>query len=305
MTELHAMLPFAGNNIYIKRDDLYPISLGGNKARKGELFFREIDRLSADCVVTYGSMSSNHCRVAASLAAQRGIPCWVISPEDDAEETANSRMARLLGARYIHCAVSQVPDTIEQTLLRLRNEGFSPYFIQGGGHGNIGTQAYVEAYREIVQWELENDVHFDYIFHASGTGTTQAGLVCGQLMDEDASRKIVGISIARPIPKGREIVCASVREYLSSIHREEFYQDERIIFDDSFICGGYGKSQKEIYDTMRRVLCKEGIPLCATYTGKAFWGMEQYLLRERIIGKNILFLHTGGTPLFFDDLKGF
>ena len=32
------------NNIYIKRDDLLPISFGGNKARKAVNFFREIDK---------------------------------------------------------------------------------------------------------------------------------------------------------------------------------------------------------------------------------------------------------------------
>lgn len=31
-----------GNKLYIKRDDLVPYSFGGNKARKGVLFFEEI-----------------------------------------------------------------------------------------------------------------------------------------------------------------------------------------------------------------------------------------------------------------------
>ena len=47
------------NNIYIKRDDLIPISFGGNKARKAMNFFKEIDQGGFDCVVTYGSGSSN------------------------------------------------------------------------------------------------------------------------------------------------------------------------------------------------------------------------------------------------------
>ena len=35
------------------------------------------------------------------------------------------------------------------------------------------------------------------IFFASGTGTTQAGLICGQIENADNDRKIIGISIAR------------------------------------------------------------------------------------------------------------
>ena len=44
-----------------------------------------------------------------------------------------------------------------------------------------------------------------------------------------------------------------------------------------------------------------GIPLDATYTGKAFMGMTEYI--KEIKERNILFIHTGGTPLFFDALK--
>ena len=40
-----------------------------------------------------------------------------------------------------------------------------------------------------------------------------------------------------------------------------------------------------------------------TYTGKAFYGMQDYLREKDIKGKKILFIHTGGTPLFFDSIE--
>lgn len=43
---------------------------------------------------------------------------------------------------------------------------------------------------------------FGLIFLASGTGTTQAGLVCGQLMSQD-KRKIIGISIGSEKSSGK------------------------------------------------------------------------------------------------------
>ena len=43
--------------------------------------------------------------------------------------------------------------------------------------------------------------------------------------------------------------------------------------------------------------------LDATYTGKAFCGMLDYIQKERLTDRNILFIHTGGTPLFFDYLS--
>ena len=54
---------------------------------------------------------------------------------------------------------------------------------------------------------------------------------------------------------------------------------------------------------IRKVYASDGIPLDMTYTGKAFYGMVKYLEDNQIRDKNILFLHTGGTPLFFDFLE--
>lgn len=290
--------------VFIKRDDLFPFSFGGNKARKAELFFKEIDAGNYDCVVTYGSGSSNHCRVVANHCAARGMKCYIISPQEASEQTFNSTMMTLFGATITTVPVEQVHDTIEGKLQELRLAGQHPYFIPGGGHGNLGTQAYVDCYGEIRAYEAENNIHFDYIFHASGTGTTQAGLICGQLKHKD-KRKIIGISIARKNPRGRDIILESVREYCAekNISAEEAKIQEKTIFVDDYAGDGYGRNSKETQETILTILKQYGIPLDSTYTGKAFWGMQQYIAQQQISGKNILFIHTGGTPLFFDDLK--
>ena len=54
--------------------------------------------------------------------------------------------------------------------------------------------------------------------------------------------------------------------------------------------------------TIYNVMMRYGIALDPTYTGKAFNGMTEYIENTSISGKNILFIHTGGTPLFFDYL---
>lgn len=47
------------------------------------------------------------------------------------------------------------------------------------------------------------------------------------------------------------------------------------------------------------MLSNNSIILDPIYTGKAFYGMCEYIKKENIKGKNILFIHTGGMPLFF------
>lgn len=289
---------FKNNHLWMKREDLIPFSFGGNKARKAQLFFQEIDRADYNCVVTYGSGSSNHCRVVANECCQRNLKCTIISPEETSEETFNSQMMELFGAEIKTVPVNAVHDTIDNEMTELKAMGMKPYFIEGGGHGNIGTEAYVQCYQEIKEYEEEHAIHFDYVFFASGTGTTQAGLVCGQLLSGD-ERKIIGISIARKNPRGREVVLNSIHSYLGSKVSEEQIQCATVFVDD--YTSGYGKDDFKVHQVILDVLKTYGIPLDPVYTGKAFMGMTEYI--RDINDKNILFIHTGGTPLFFDYLR--
>lgn len=304
MENIFSLCELNSNQVYIKREDLISYSFGGNKARKSLLFFEEIDKGNYDCVVTYGSSHSNHCRVVSNMAAARKLRCIIIGPSEVSDTTFNSKFMELFGAEVVTVPVELVHDTIEDKMKELKDDGFTPYFIPGGGHGNIGTEAYVQCYEEIREYEMQQNIHFDYIFFASGTGTTQAGLVCGQLIHRD-ERNIIGISIARKNPRGRNVVIESIREYI--VDREYKIMDSEIqnktIFLDEYIGDGYGKDNLLINEIIKNVMVRYGIPLDSTYTGKAFLGMKEYIRNKNIQGKNILFIHTGGTPLFFDDLK--
>lgn len=294
------------NKIYVKRDDFVPYSFGGNKARKAKLFFNEIDKDNYDCIVTYGSSHSNHCRIVANLAAKRKISCYIIAPLEVSEQTFNSQFMDMFGAEIVVVPVENVSDAINAKINELRCSGKTPYFIPGGGHGNIGTHAYVNCYNEICYYEEKELMKFDYIFFASGTGTTHAGLVCGQLLNND-DRRIVGISIARKNPRGRDVVIASIHEYLveKNIEIDEESIQKNTIFIDDYTASGYGKEDCAVDDVIKNTMIQYGIPMDSTYTGKAFYGMQQWIEKENIMDKNILFIHTGGTPLFFDDMRRF
>lgn len=292
---------YGNNRFFMKRDDMIPFSFGGNKARKAAEFYKEIKKSNADVVMTYGSNSSNHCRITANMAVAMGLSCHIISPEENREMLYNTRLVEQFGAVIETCPVSEVAKTIENRKAAYKAEGKTPYFIMGGGHGNPGTESYVKAYQEIVDYEKENPVYFDYIFHASGTGTTQAGLICGKLLSGDKKRKIVGISIAREEKRGRQVVKESIEEYLGGDF-ERLYQEEDLIFTDAFRLGGYGQYNGDVAETIKKVMEQEGIPMDSTYVGKAFWGMCRYLEENAVKDRNILFIHTGGAPLFFDFL---
>ena len=293
------------NEIYMKREDLLPFSFGGNKVRKAAEFYRDIQATSPDILMTYGTSSSNHCRVIANMAYALGIPCHLISPEaEETEEHFNCSLTKSFGAIIETCPVSQVSETILKRKQAYENKQKKVYFIQGGGHGNLGTEGYVKCYQEILCQQQTLGITFDYIFHASGTGSTQAGLVCGKLIHSKQEKRpeIIGISIARAASAGKSVIKESVISYLGDQFLE-LYDDASLIFTDQYTLGGYGKYNEQILNTVKSLMNNNGIYTDTTYVGKAFYGMQKYIQENKLTGKKILFIHTGSSPLYFDTLR--
>ena len=106
---------------------------------------------------------------------------------------------------------------------------------------------FVNCYKEIKDY----DVGFDYVFLASGTGTTQAGLVAGKLM-YNGKEKIVGISIARKNPRGRHIVLDSISEYLTDKAISSEGIEEATNFVDDYIGGGYARQDEAVNAVIKK-----------------------------------------------------
>ena len=260
-----------GQRIYIKRDDLLGFSFGGNKCRIAEVLLQDMKEKDCDFFVSYGSRKSNLNRVVGTLCKAEKIPCLVITALEDGEkeDTFNSRILERMEIQSVFCDKSHVRETVEQTLADLREKGYHPYYIYGdsSGKGNESAvrKAYAAAYEEIRQWEKQNRIYFRQIFHASGTGMTQGGLVAGQKA-ASGQEQIIGISVARNAARGA-----------AEVARFAGVPVDQVCFLDEYLCGGYGKYEEEIERTIEHVMEQYGIPLDPTYTGKAFTGMMKWL----------------------------
>ncbi len=307
-TPIYLMNYDDGNNkFYIKRDDLIPFSFGGNKVRIAEQYFEDMKKKGCNCIISYGSIKSNLNRVIANMSKSKGIHCYVVSAIENSfevEETNNSKLIKKLRVNVVYSNKDNVAETIYNTINDCELKGLKPYYIYGNiyGKGNekVAVQAYYEAYDEICEYEKRLGDKFDYIFHSSGTGMTQSGLICGKLKHGD-STKIVGISIARAKEVGKEIITNNISNYFKN--EKVVFSDEDICFEDKYLCGGYGEYDNDVLRIIDEILNIDGIPLDTTYTGKGFWGMLKYIKEKEIKGSRVLFIHTGGVPLFFDDLN--
>lgn len=297
-----------GNEIYVKRDDLLPFSFGGNKVRIAREFLDDMKSKGKNCVVGYGNTRSNLSRALANLCCAEGVACHIVSPADEDGtriETANSRLVKSCGAAFHTCSKQRVAETVAEVLQICTAQGLKPYYIYGDkyGKGNeaVPVRAYDKVYREIRQQAQGLQVQFDYIFLATGTGMTQAGLLAGKSRC-GGSEEIIGISVARNAQKEISVIQDFLNAYAAEC-ADAAWNNTSIHVVDDYLCGGYGEFNDEIRKTIMDVFRQTGVPMDPTYTGKAFYGMRDYLEKNQIQKKKILFLHTGGTPLFFDFLR--
>lgn len=288
------------NSIYVKRDDMLPFSFGGNKVRIALEFIDDMKKQGKDCIVGYGNARSNLSRALANLCYQFKIPCHIISPADEDGtriDTYNSKMVVSCDAKFHYCKKTNVKETVESVLKGLREEGLNPYYIYGDSMGKGNEHTPMLAYAKVYE-EIKNQ--YDYIFLATGTGMTQGGLLAGKAIN-NGTEKIVGISVARSTTQETDVLRRSLECFSNKIQKIRRCE---IDVEDTYLCGGYGTYNRQIEKTIHQQLICNGMPLDPTYTGKAFWGMQDYLKKNEISGKKILFIHTGGTPLFFDYMQG-
>lgn len=288
---------FVFNKIPLKvvRDDLFPGIGGGNKSRKAVEYEKDIERIGANALVTTGGIQSNHCRAMALLAARKGWKCHIVyhgTQERFEKEKGNALLVRMAGASVEFVDVSQIAKAMEYAMLRFKDQGLVPYYVTGGGHDIQGGIAYVKAMLELkVQCEKSHWIP-DYIFLASGTGSTQCGIVVGAELIGWKNVKTIGISVARNKLKGKTVMNSFI-EMLGDYYDIKQNIFDRIHFTDNFLCGGYENYTPEMNDFLKSIALEKGLILDTTYSGKACWGMMNILKEMPFIG-NVLFWHTGG-----------
>jgi len=286
-----------GCNVFIKRDDMTGIALGGNKVRKLEYLLYDAQNKGAEVVFTTGGAQSNHAMLTAAACSRLNMtPILVLKQKGIMGKKGNLYLEDLMGTdvRFVN---TDSYDVIYEEMDRIGTELGKPFYkIPCGGSNALGTIGYVDCVREIKTQGME----FTHIICAEGSGGTMAGLALGAKLFLPGTRVIGMMVDSDPFA---EITVGLMNEAAAILGAKA--DATTADFDLYDLCGpGYAIPSEEGNAAVRMMAKEEGIFLDPVYTGKAFAGLVDLAKKGAFQAEDrILFLHSGGAGgLFAQDI---
>ena len=280
-------------NVYIKRDDLTGLGLGGNKVRKLEFLLAEARRQGAQVVFTTGGAQSNHAMLTAAAANRLGMrPILVLKKRGVTACLGNQLLEKLMGTEVIFMDTDDYADIYAEMERIGARLGVPYYKIPCGGSNALGTLGYVACAQEIAA----QGMRFDHILCAEGSGGTMAGLALGAKLFLPGARvhgMMVDTDPFDAITPRLMREAAALMEANVDVSPDDFHLLN--------MCGpGYAVPSEAGNAAIRLLAEGEGLFLDPVYTGKAFAGLIA-MAREGAFkpDDNVLFVHTGGAGGLF------
>lgn len=294
---------YPGYNLFIKRDDNSGLASGGNKVRKLQFFIYDVLNKDCNTVITAGAQQSNHCRQTAAACAKAGLECHLLlGGKEPKSYNGNLLLSHLLGANIHFTGDNRKGEDIASIKKQLESTGKKVYQVPYGGSNLLGAYGFIDAVKELKQQLEDENLDIDYVFFASSSGGTQAGLRLGIDL-YNIETKLMPISIDK-LGFGDMTLDDAVLNILNEGRNELGLKKTYTIKDAMLIRGyddsGYGVITSNEKDAIKTLAQTEGVLLDPVYSGRAFYGMLDHLKNDKIQKKsNVLFWHTGGLPANF------
>jgi 1-aminocyclopropane-1-carboxylate deaminase/D-cysteine desulfhydrase-like pyridoxal-dependent ACC family enzyme len=218
----------------------------------------------------------------------------------------NLLLFRLLGAD-IHFTELEIHERkamyeeMDSLAEKLRSKGRKPCVMYYEAVGPLGIASYVLLASEIFAQLKEKGMTAQYLFHTSGSGSTQAGLILG------AKHFQVPLEVVGVMPNHRDSKEERIHRITDNANKTAEFLDmsarfeyEEIRYDETYAGESYSGLTRKGRDAIRLVAETEGIFLDPAYSAKSMACLIDHV-REGRVGKEdtVIYYHSGGIPLIF------
>ena len=161
----------------------------------------------------------------------------------------------------------------------LNESGHPCYDIPMGGASVVGSVGFANGYVEFEKQVKAMNLNVDYIFHATGTGGTMAGLAAGRKMAE-SDTKIISITVSPKDEKYLRKVEKLANDVLALIKSPAHVTiEEDLHMDTGYYAPGYEQPNEAASEAIRLLARTEGLFVDPVYTGKALAYLIDYGLK--------------------------
>ncbi|MCL0076832.1 D-cysteine desulfhydrase family protein [Dehalococcoidia bacterium] len=303
----HLSAALGGPRIFVKRDDLSGLALGGNKCRKLEYVLADALKNGVDTLITSGSSQSNHALQTAAAARKLGMEAYLVLVKGMHVETQGNLLLQNILNSTVNIVEVADPSEMFTTMPRkmneladeLRSKGRTPLVIPAGAEFPLGTVGWVDAAEEIGRQLKDQEIDAQYVVLAHSGGGTQAGLVLG-FKQLKLPLNVVGISTMYQKSAAVNEVVTLANDTARLLGFDVTITPDEVTLYDDYIGEGYGIPTEGCIEAIRLVAQTEAIFLDPVYSAKAMAGFVDLIRKGEFTSKDtVLFIHTGGVPALF------
>ncbi|MGA9865140.1 MAG: pyridoxal-phosphate dependent enzyme [Acetobacteraceae bacterium] len=292
--------PWGGPRIFVKRDDLTGIGLGGNKLRNLEFRLARTMAEDPDTVIVGLDLQSNSARQTVGACNKLGLKTiLVLQGAAPAVVQGNLLVDYLLGAE-VHFAptVEAQRAKLDELAAACRVAGGRPHILNDNPMFDVASAlAYIETTLEILD-QLQRLGTRPSALYMSSSGKGQAGIVLGQRLT-NVGFAMQGVTATDEFDVPAR-TAAIANETAALLGLDLRIDPKEILNDMGFVGPGYGIPTEAGVEAVRLFARTEGIVLDPIYTGKAAAGMIAHVREGRYRADDVLvFVHTGGAPAIF------
>jgi D-cysteine desulfhydrase len=294
-----------GAEVWLKRDDLTGLGLGGNKVRGLEYLLGAALEQGCDTLVTGAGPQSNWAMLAAVAALRNGMEPHLVFYGSATLASGNLHLDELVGAKIHYTGDddrASVDEAIEAVADKLQAAGRRPCRLPRGGATALGSVGYVHAALELGTQLLDRAVAPRQLWLATGSCGTQAGLVAGSRWLRP-TYDVVGVSVSRPVEECVRRVTSLADGAAGLLGLPQVGSTDDVSVLGGHLGPGYGQASEEGDAATALVARSEGIFLDPVFGAKAMAALIGSARRGTVKGP-VLFLVSGGAPTLFSQSKG-